>query len=59
MSLQYMSRIGYCPQFDPINEVLTGRETLTFYAKIRGKHPEQINYEVDQWMDLLGKYIFY
>ncbi|KAG8443533.1 hypothetical protein GDO86_012077 [Hymenochirus boettgeri] len=29
-------RIGYCPQFDPLLEHMTGRETLHMYARLRG-----------------------
>merc|ERR1711892_839905 len=32
----YLQSIGYCPQFDSIIEVLTGREMLTLFARIRG-----------------------
>jgi ATP-binding cassette subfamily A (ABC1) protein 3 len=36
--------VGYCGQFDAHIEELTGRETLTFYAKCRGiKHHEVKN----------------
>lgn len=28
--------MGYCPQFDAINELLTGREHLELYAVLRG-----------------------
>lgn len=28
--------MGYCPQFDALNELLTGREHLEFYARLRG-----------------------
>ncbi len=28
--------LGYCPQFDAIFPFLTGREHLTFYARLRG-----------------------
>lgn len=30
------SRIGYCPQFDAIDPLLTAEEALTFYGRIRG-----------------------
>lgn len=30
---QYM---GYCPQFDALDELLTGSEMLIYYAQIRG-----------------------
>ncbi|KJE91770.1 ATP-binding cassette transporter 1 [Capsaspora owczarzaki ATCC 30864] len=29
-------RIGYCPQFDALNELLTARELLFMYARLRG-----------------------
>ncbi len=32
--------LGYCPQFDAIFPLLTGRENLQFYARLRGV-PEQ------------------
>lgn len=28
--------MGYCPQFDAISDLLTGREHLQFYARLRG-----------------------
>lgn len=28
--------MGYCPQFDAIDELLTGREHLHLYARLRG-----------------------
>lgn len=28
--------IGYCPQFNALNDLLTGREHLTFYARLKG-----------------------
>uniref|UniRef100_A0AAQ5X991 P-type phospholipid transporter n=1 Tax=Amphiprion ocellaris TaxID=80972 RepID=A0AAQ5X991_AMPOC len=37
--------MGYCPQFDAINELLTGREHLELYAVLRGI-PEK---EVAEW----------
>jgi len=32
----YLQSLGYCPQFDSIIEVMTGREMLTLFARIRG-----------------------
>uniref|UniRef100_A0A8C2ZYU7 P-type phospholipid transporter n=1 Tax=Cyclopterus lumpus TaxID=8103 RepID=A0A8C2ZYU7_CYCLU len=40
--------MGYCPQFDSINELLTGREHLELYAVLRGV-PEQEVCEVAEW----------
>ncbi|XP_063311284.1 phospholipid-transporting ATPase ABCA1 isoform X1 [Pelobates fuscus] len=40
--------MGYCPQFDAINELLTGREHLEFYALLRGV-PEREVCKVAEW----------
>ena len=34
--------MGYCPQFDAINELLTGREHLELYAILRGVPEEEV-----------------
>ena len=39
--LQVRQRIGYCPQFDALIPLLTGRELLTMFARLRGV-PEHI-----------------
>uniref|UniRef100_A0A3B4B911 ABC transporter domain-containing protein n=1 Tax=Periophthalmus magnuspinnatus TaxID=409849 RepID=A0A3B4B911_9GOBI len=33
---QVQQRIGYCPQFDAVLDHMTGRETLSMYARLRG-----------------------
>ncbi|XP_034545071.1 phospholipid-transporting ATPase ABCA1-like isoform X3 [Notolabrus celidotus] len=40
--------MGYCPQFDSINELLTGREHLELYAVLRGV-PEKEVCDVAEW----------
>uniref|UniRef100_A0A8C2G1S6 P-type phospholipid transporter n=1 Tax=Cyprinus carpio TaxID=7962 RepID=A0A8C2G1S6_CYPCA len=40
--------MGYCPQFDAINDLLTGREHLEFYAILRGV-PEKEVCKVAEW----------
>ncbi|XP_028271340.1 LOW QUALITY PROTEIN: ATP-binding cassette sub-family A member 1-like [Parambassis ranga] len=40
--------MGYCPQFDAINELLTGREHLELYAILRGV-PEKEVCDVAEW----------
>uniref|UniRef100_A0A4W5PPM8 P-type phospholipid transporter n=1 Tax=Hucho hucho TaxID=62062 RepID=A0A4W5PPM8_9TELE len=40
--------MGYCPQFDAICDLLTGREHLEFYARLRGV-PEESVAKVAQW----------
>ncbi|RWS28570.1 ATP-binding cassette sub-family A member 7-like protein [Leptotrombidium deliense] len=34
--------IGYCPQFDALNSLLTGREHLEFYARLRGMPESEV-----------------
>lgn len=36
ISIQVRSRIGYCPQSDPVLNHMTGRELLIMYARLRG-----------------------
>ncbi|TNN47924.1 ATP-binding cassette sub-family A member 1 [Liparis tanakae] len=40
--------MGYCPQFDALSELLTGREHLQLYARLRGV-PEEAVAKVAQW----------
>ncbi|XP_053179119.1 phospholipid-transporting ATPase ABCA1 [Scomber japonicus] len=40
--------MGYCPQFDAISDLLTGREHLELYARLRGVPEESVN-KVAQW----------
>ncbi|XP_041653310.1 phospholipid-transporting ATPase ABCA1b [Cheilinus undulatus] len=40
--------MGYCPQFDSINDLLTGREHLELYAILRGV-PEKEVCDVAEW----------
>ncbi|XP_031441264.1 phospholipid-transporting ATPase ABCA1-like isoform X2 [Clupea harengus] len=40
--------MGYCPQFDAIDDLLTGREHLEFYARLRGV-PEKEVAMVAEW----------
>uniref|UniRef100_A0A8P4GKC2 P-type phospholipid transporter n=1 Tax=Dicentrarchus labrax TaxID=13489 RepID=A0A8P4GKC2_DICLA len=45
---QVHQNMGYCPQFDSINELLTGREHLELYAVLRGV-PEKQVCDVAEW----------
>ncbi|XP_010285758.1 PREDICTED: retinal-specific ATP-binding cassette transporter, partial [Phaethon lepturus] len=40
--------MGYCPQFDAIDDLLTGREHLYLYARLRGVPAEEIK-RVAEW----------
>ncbi|XP_053284118.1 phospholipid-transporting ATPase ABCA1b [Pleuronectes platessa] len=46
--------IGYCPQFDAINELLTGREHLELYAVLRGVPEEEVCDMADWGIRKLG-----
>ncbi|KAJ9595472.1 hypothetical protein L9F63_013336, partial [Diploptera punctata] len=52
--VKFLSQIGYCPQFDAINEALTGREMLTLFADLRGIHSNSTSHEVNKWISLMG-----
>lgn len=39
--------IGYCPQFDALNPLLTGREQLALYARLRGVAEKDVKKVVD------------
>nr|XP_008122514.1 PREDICTED: ATP-binding cassette sub-family A member 1 [Anolis carolinensis] len=46
--------MGYCPQFDAINSLLTGREHLTFYSRLRGVPENEIPGVVKWGLATLG-----
>lgn len=55
---------GYCPQFDALNDLLTGRETLTMYCRLRGIPEAEIpllvewsirKMQLDRWADRITK----
>ena len=50
--------IGYCPQFDALMPLLTAREHLKFFARLRGI-PEKNVKQVSEWaMDKVGLNVF-
>lgn len=51
---EYLSNIGYCPQYDALLDDLTGNNTLTIIAKIRGVPRSEVRRQVDYWMKTLG-----
>ena len=50
---QVQQRVGYCPQFDALLERLTGRETLTMFARLRGVPEKEIKNAVKTEIDRL------
>ncbi|KAF5283869.1 hypothetical protein FQA39_LY04689 [Lamprigera yunnana] len=51
--LQYLENVGYCPQFDIVNDVLTGREMIRLFAGLRGVSIN-LEGEVNMWLQALG-----
>lgn len=47
--------IGYCPQVDALDSLLTGKEHLDFYARIRGISKREIDGVRKRWRLLLFK----
>lgn len=45
--------IGYCPQFDAIHNLLTGREHLEFYARIHGVKEQYVRKASEQCLKRL------
>jgi len=45
--------IGFCPQVDPLLNLMTGRETLTMFGRLRGLPREVLSEAVNKLMDAL------
>jgi ABC-type multidrug transport system ATPase subunit len=45
--------IGFCPQVDPLLELMTGRETLIMFGKLRGIPPDDLQTTVLELLDQL------
>uniref|UniRef100_UPI00398EA350 retinal-specific phospholipid-transporting ATPase ABCA4 isoform X2 n=1 Tax=Pristiophorus japonicus TaxID=55135 RepID=UPI00398EA350 len=45
--------MGYCPQFDAIDDLLTGREHLLLYARLRGVPEDEIDRVADWGIEKL------
>uniref|UniRef100_A0A4W4GCC2 ABC transporter domain-containing protein n=1 Tax=Electrophorus electricus TaxID=8005 RepID=A0A4W4GCC2_ELEEL len=52
--LDVHQNMGYCPQFDAIDELLTGRENLYLYARLRGVPESEISRVVEWGIQKLG-----
>lgn len=55
----FLSKLGYCPQFDGIVGVLTGREMLSLFAKLRGIPNNLIAVETMKWLEKTGELKFF
>ncbi|XP_046358771.2 phospholipid-transporting ATPase ABCA3-like [Haliotis rufescens] len=45
--------MGYCPQFDALIDQMTGRETLTMYAKLKGVPENYVKGACDNLLDIM------
>lgn len=50
---KFQQQLGYCPQFDPLIDQMTVLETLYMFARLRGIHPDLIEYTCLSLIDLL------
>uniref|UniRef100_A0AAV1VE52 ABC transporter domain-containing protein n=1 Tax=Peronospora matthiolae TaxID=2874970 RepID=A0AAV1VE52_9STRA len=46
--------IGYCPQFDPLHDLLTVEEQLELYARLKGIPSDCVDNSVDQTIENMG-----
>ncbi|XP_041821372.1 phospholipid-transporting ATPase ABCA1-like [Chelmon rostratus] len=46
--------LGYCPQFDAIDDLLTGQEHLEFYARLRGVPEKEVTMVAEWGIQKLG-----
>ena len=46
--------LGYCPQFDALDPLLTGREHLRLYARLRGLDEDSVKREAENGLRRLG-----
>uniref|UniRef100_A0A3P9ATS2 P-type phospholipid transporter n=1 Tax=Maylandia zebra TaxID=106582 RepID=A0A3P9ATS2_9CICH len=46
--------MGYCPQFDALDELLTGREHVEFYARLRGVPAREVAMVAEWGVQKLG-----
>jgi ATP-binding cassette subfamily A (ABC1) protein 3 len=45
--------IGFCPQVDPLLELMTSRETLKLFARLRGIPSDRLDLEINALLDRL------
>jgi len=48
------SEVGYCPQFDPLLDKMTGREHLRMFGKLKGIPYDKLDLAVQQLIDYTG-----
>ena len=62
--LEARQNMGYCPQFDALDDFITGRQTLELYARLRGVPEAEIkslvswaisHLQLDRWADKITR----
>ncbi|ODM95225.1 ATP-binding cassette sub-family A member 3 [Orchesella cincta] len=51
---EFLSNIGYCPQFDGIVGVLSGKQMLHMFGRLRGVPGNVVGVEADKWLKKMG-----
>lgn len=51
-AVQVHAKLGYCPQIDALIDQMTGRETLTMYARLKGVPARHIERIVKNLLDI-------
>ncbi|CAL8139104.1 unnamed protein product [Orchesella dallaii] len=51
---EFLSNIGYCPQFDGIIGILSGREMVQLFGRLRGIPERFRKGEGDKWLERMG-----
>jgi ABC-type multidrug transport system ATPase subunit len=46
--------IGYCPQVDPLLDLMTGYETLWFFGRIRGMPADILTHKINDLVKEVG-----
>ena len=46
--------VGYCPQFDALFPLLTGREHLSFYGRVKGLSGEELQTQIEMLLNVLS-----
>ena len=46
--------VGYCPQTDPLLDLMTGYESLWFFGRIRGIPPAELEVRVNTLITKVG-----
>jgi ABC-type multidrug transport system ATPase subunit len=52
---QFLGNLGYCPQFDGLIGVLTGREMVSLFGRLRGV--KSISEESRKWLQRVGTFV--